>query len=174
MFEPYIQFSSVQPLDRLGPCGGHWDDSAQILFHCFLSAGGHSDQFWHGQGCPLFDVVHSAFPLPPTASSSLQGVLKDGFGEAVVVCDMPEPCKFPPFNIRQKRFLWTHTEVDLAPHPVVGLVPQVENARKFFQALDFENLDPFFGVSKQGRKSRFIFRSQQAGSMSDSQREGRK
>ena len=28
----------------------------------------------------------------------LQGALKDGFGEAVVVCDMPEPCKFPSLD----------------------------------------------------------------------------
>ena len=42
-----------------------------------------------------FDVVHPAFPLLTTASPTLQGVLKDGFGEAVVACDMPEPCKFP-------------------------------------------------------------------------------
>ena len=61
------------------------------------SAGGRCEQFWHGQGCPHFDVVHRAFPLPTTASPTLQGagVLKDGFGEAVVAGDMPEPCKFP-------------------------------------------------------------------------------
>ena len=50
-------------------------------------------QFWHGQGCPLFDIVPPAFPLPTTASFSLQGALKGGFGEAVVACDMPELCK---------------------------------------------------------------------------------
>ena len=41
-----------------------------------------------------FDVVQSTFPLPTTASPTLQGALKDGFGEAVMVYDMPEPCKF--------------------------------------------------------------------------------
>ena len=35
------------------------------------------EQFWHGQGCPLFDVDHPAFPLPTTASPTLQGALKD-------------------------------------------------------------------------------------------------
>ena len=40
---------------------------------------------------PLFDIVHPAFPLPTTASPSLQGVQKDDFGEAVVACDMSEP-----------------------------------------------------------------------------------
>ena len=50
----------------------------------------------------------------------------------------------------QKRFLWTHKEVDLAPHPVTGLVLQVRDAGKFLQALGFQSLDPFFRVSMQG------------------------
>ena len=29
-----------------------------------FSAGGPCEQFWHGQGCPLFHVVHPTFPLP--------------------------------------------------------------------------------------------------------------
>ena len=33
----------------------------------------------------------------------LQGALKDDFGEAVVACDMPEPCKFPSLDSCQKR-----------------------------------------------------------------------
>ena len=41
-------------------------------------------------------------------------------------------------------------EVDLAPHPVVDLVLQVEDTEKFPQTLGFESLDPFFRVSKQG------------------------
>ena len=77
------------------------------------------------------DVVHAAFPLPTTASPFLQGAMKDGFGEVVVACDKPEPCKFPSLDSCQKRFLWTHKEVDLAPHPVVGLVLQVGDAEKF-------------------------------------------
>ena len=36
--------------------------------------------------------------------------------------DIFELCKFPSHDNYQKRFLWTHKEVDLAPHPVVGLV----------------------------------------------------
>ena len=77
------------------------DDSAEILFQffsSFFSAGGPGEQFWHGQGRPLFDVVHPAFHLPTTASPTLQGALGDGFGEAVVAdvaCDMPEACTFP-------------------------------------------------------------------------------
>ena len=69
-----------------------------------------------------------------------------------MVCDMSEPCKFPSLYSGQQRLLRTHNEVDLAPHPVVGLVLQVGGAEKFPQALGFESLDPFF-------------QSQQAGSM---------
>ena len=76
---------------RLGRRGDMRDDSAEIL--PISSAGGPCEQFWHRQGCPLFDVVHPAFPLPTTASPALRGVLKDGFGEAVVAFDMPEPFK---------------------------------------------------------------------------------
>ena len=52
-----------------------------------FSAGGHCYQFWHGQGRPLSDVVHLAFPLPTMASCTLKDALKEGFGEAFVACD---------------------------------------------------------------------------------------
>ena len=65
---------------------------------------------------------------------------------------MPEPCKFPSLDRCQERFLWTHKEIDLAPHPGVGLVLQVGDAEKFLQAFSFESLD-------------FFFQSQRAGSM---------
>ena len=57
------------------------------------------------------------------------------------MCDMPEPCL--SLESCQKRLLWTHKEVHLAPHPVVGLVLQVEGTEKFPRALGFESLDPF-------------------------------
>ena len=98
-----VQFSSVQSFERLGHRGDMRDDSAGILFQSF-SAGGHREQFWLGQGCLLFDVVHPAFPLPTTASPTLQGDPKDGFGEAVLECDMPESIKFPSLDSCQKRF----------------------------------------------------------------------
>ena len=63
----------------------------------------------------------------------------DGFGEAVMVCDMHEPCKFLPLDSCQQRSLWTHEEVDLAPHPVNGLVLQVGDGEKFPRALGFES-----------------------------------
>ena len=117
------------------------DDSANLLL--VLSAVGSCEQFWHGQGYQLFGVAHPAFPMPTTA-------LKDGFGEAVVACDMPEPCKFLFFDICQKRFLWTHKGVDLVLHPVIGLVLQEGDAEKFPQAVGLESLDPFLIVNKQG------------------------
>ena len=123
-------------------------DSAKILF----SAGGPCEQFWHGQICPLFDVVLPTFPLLNTESPTLQGALKDGFGETVLACDMLEPCKFLSLDSCQKRFLYTYTEVDLAPHSDVGLVLQIGNTKKFPHALGFKSLDPFC-------------QSQQAGSM---------
>ena len=83
------------------------------------------------------------------ASPALQGALKDGFREVVMVYDMPEICKFPFLDSFQKRLLWTHNEVDLAPHPVIGLVLQEEDAEKFLSALGFESLDRFRRVSKR-------------------------
>ena len=55
---------------------------------------------------------------------------------------MPEPCKFPSLDSCQKRFLWTHKEVDF--------VLQVGDTEKFPHVLGFETLDPFCRVSKQG------------------------
>ena len=136
--------SSVQSLDRLGRRGDMKDDSAEILFQSF-SAGGPCEQFWHGQGCPHFDIVLPAFQLPITASPALQGALKDGFGEAVVMCDMPEPRKFQ--FLVPAEFLWTHKEVDLAPHPVVGLALQVEDAESFLRHLVSKAWTLFFPES---------------------------
>ena len=100
-----------------------------------FSAGSHCDRFWHRQECPLFGVVHPAFPLPTKASPALQGALKDGFGKAVEACDMSDPCHLPSLDSCQKRFLWTHKDFELAPYPVVGLVLQVGDTEKFPYAL---------------------------------------
>ena len=62
----------------------------------------------------------SSISFAITTLPTLLAALKDGFGEAVVVCDMSEPCKFSCLDRCQKSFLWTHKEADLAPHPVVG------------------------------------------------------
>ena len=101
------------------------DDSAEIPLQPFRQEV-LCEQFWHGQGCPLFDVVLPAFPLPTTASPTLPGTLKDGFREVFVACDMPEPCKFPSLDSScQRRFQWIHKEAYLVPHPVIGRVLQV-------------------------------------------------
>ena len=87
-------------------------------------------------GCPLFDVVHPAFPLPTMAPiTHPPRCPKDGSGQAVVACDIPEPRTFPCLDSCQKRFLWTHKEVDLALQPVIGLVLQVGHVDKLPPAL---------------------------------------
>ena len=108
-----------------------------------FSAGGPCEQF-----CPLFDVVHPAFPLPTTASPALQGALKDGFGEAVVVCNMPAPCKFLSLDSCHRRFLRTrklillHTQLFCAPS---------RRYRELSSCTHFQRLESFFSRSrKQG------------------------
>ena len=58
-----------------------------------------------------------------------------------MACAMSEPCKFLYPDSCQKRFVWTHKEVDLALHPVVDLALQVGDVGKFSQAHGFESLD---------------------------------
>ena len=67
-----------------------------------------------------------------------------------MVLKRPEPFKFLSLESCLKRSLSTHTEVDLAPHPVVGLVLLAGDAAKFPRAMGFESLDPFSRVSTQG------------------------
>ena len=100
------------------------DNSAENLFQSFLAWAW--SQFW--------DVVHPAFRLLTTVSPTLLGALKDGFGEGVVACDTPEPCTLLSLDSRQRRFLWIHKEVQFASHPVIGLVLQVGNTKKFSHA----------------------------------------
>ena len=57
---------------------------------------------------------------------------------------MPEPSKFLCLYNCQKGFLWSQKEVDLAPHPVVGLVLKLGDAEKFLQSLGFKSMDPYF------------------------------
>ena len=80
------------------------DDSVEIVFQSFF-AGGPCEQFWHGQRYPLFGVVHPAFSLPTTMLSILRGALKNGSEEAIVACDVPEPCMCPSLDSCENRFL---------------------------------------------------------------------
>ena len=96
------QFSSDECLDRLGHRRDTRNDSREILFQS-VSGRGHCERFWHGQGCPLFDVVHLAFPLPTTTSKATR---KDGFVEVLVARDMPEPCECPSPDTCKKLDSW--------------------------------------------------------------------
>lgn len=71
------------------------------------------------------------------------------WGEKDVVRGVPEPCELSSLDSCQQRFLWADKGVDLAPHPVVGLLLQVGVAEKFPHVVGFESLDSFFRVSKQ-------------------------
>ena len=105
------------------------EDSAKIFFLSFLQEALASSS---GMCRDVrSDILHPAFSLPTKASPTLHGALKGGCGEAVIACDMPEPCTFPSLDSCQKKFLWTHKEVDLAPHSVIGLVLQAGDSEKF-------------------------------------------
>ena len=52
--------------------------------HQVFPEGGPREQFWRGQGCPLFDDVGPAFLLPTTALPALQRTPKGGYREVVV------------------------------------------------------------------------------------------
>ena len=58
-----LQFSSVHTLCRVGRRENMKDDSTESSSKLF-SLGGHRQQFWHGQGRPLVDVVHLTSSLP--------------------------------------------------------------------------------------------------------------
>ena len=108
----------------------------QFLFVCLFLVESHCKQFCQGQECPLLDVFHPEFPLPTTASPTSR--CPEGWfwrGCRHDMCDIPEPCKFPSLDSCQKRFPWTHKEVDLALHPIVGLVLKVAHWEKFPQDL---------------------------------------
>ena len=74
---------------------------------------------------------------------TLQGALKDSFGEVVMACDM-QPCHFLSLDSCRNSFLWTHKEADLALHPVVGLVLKAGHAEKFFSGTWFQKPGSFF------------------------------
>ena len=65
-------------------------------------------------------------PLPPTAAPTLQGALKDGFGEAVLERDMPEPdASLRLLTVAGRGSCGPTSDTDPASHPVAGLVLQV-------------------------------------------------
>ena len=82
----------------MGGGGEVRDDSAEIFFQSFLQEALLSS-FGMGRD------VHSLMLSIQHFLCSAQGALNDGSGEAVMACDMPEPCKFPSLDRCQKRFL---------------------------------------------------------------------
>ena len=72
--ETIVHLSSIQSLDKLGHWRGRKGRFSRDPLPAF-SAGGPCEQVWHGKRCPLFDVVHPAFPLLTTALATLQGAL---------------------------------------------------------------------------------------------------
>ena len=131
------KFSSVPWLT--GSSGGDTrDDSAEIFFQSFLRRPLWAvlAQAWNGPTgmgteCPFFNDVHPVFLLLTTVSL--------------------DRC--------QKRFLWTHKEVDLALHPVIVLVFEVGDTEMFPWVLSFESLDPFL----QGQQAESMFCSYRGG-----------
>ena len=55
----------------------------------------------------------------------------------------------------QKRFMCTHKEADLGPHPVTCCVLKVGGTEKFLREIGFESLDSFF----QSQQVKFLFHS---------------
>ena len=73
------------------------NDSAEILFQrCLQEAIVSNPGIDRDVHSLMSSIQH--FLLLTTASHTLQGVRKDGFGEAVVACDMPESYKFPSLD----------------------------------------------------------------------------
>ena len=141
----------------MGWGGGMMDDSAEIFFQSFLQEALVSSS---GMGKDVHFLMLSIqhFLCRPRHHPPSQGALEDDFGEAVVACNLPEPCEFPYPDSCQKNFLGVRREVDFAQHPVVtGLVLQVER----------------YGEVSSGTwflKSGSFSQSQQAGSIFLSQR----
>ena len=125
-----IQFS---PLTQwlIGSSGGHEGWLSQDPLPVFSAGlGGPREQFWHGQGCPLFDVLHPAFPLSPTPKRALRTVSERLSWH--VTC--PKHASLSTDSC-QKRFPWTHKEVDLSLHPVIDLELQGGETEKLLHAL---------------------------------------
>ena len=136
-----VEVSSVQSCDQMGRWGNMKDDSAEILFQYVLQELLWAVLAWAGMSilrcCP-------PFLLPTTVLPTIQPRCPEG--RMLRGCHGMWHARTMQISIfwqLQKRFLLTHMEVDLAPHPDIGLVLQVGDMGKCPQALDFESLDPF-------------------------------
>ena len=99
IYTQQLKKESVQftPFDRLGYRGNMRNDSAEILLLPFLQEAVVSSS---GMGRDVHSLMLSiqnllcCGPLPITASPTLPGALKNGFGETVVACNMLEPSNY--------------------------------------------------------------------------------
>ena len=99
------QFSSIQSLDRFVCWGWGWEERHETRFSRdsvpVFSVGGHHEQFWYVQGCPVFEVVHTVFPLPTTRPTEICQCLTD-LHRITLLCD-----KFPDMiNMAFNTFGW--------------------------------------------------------------------
>ena len=109
-----VHFTSVLWLiGLLGGRGGMTDSSAEILLQTFLQEAMVSRS---GIGRDVHSLILSIQPFLCRPGCC---VLKDGFGEAIVVCDMPKLCDFPSLDSCQMRFLLTLKEVNFWLCPLV-------------------------------------------------------
>ena len=128
-FLELVQFSSV-PI-ATGPNGDMKDKSAEIFFRSFLQ-----EALVRSSG--MGKDVHSLM-LSSSISSADSGVTHlprcpEGWfsSEAVVACDMSEPCKFPSLGSCQWRFLWANMKLILLRTQEVGLVRQEKKMLRSF------------------------------------------
>ena len=84
------QFNLVQYVNWFCRRGDITDDPTEILYQSFLHGALVSSLAW----ADMSTLWRCSFSISTKASPTLQGAPKDCLGEAVVVCDMPEPCKF--------------------------------------------------------------------------------
>ena len=96
-FRSRVRAFSVQlsPLSDWVVGGTRGTIQKEILFESFLREAlvSSSDMGRDARSSMLSIQQFICRPRP-----ALQGFLKDGFGEAVVECDVPEPCKFPSLD----------------------------------------------------------------------------
>ena len=140
-----VRVRSIHPLVRLGSRGGQQERTIQqkSFSSLFCERSLWAILAWVG----MLTLFIQHFLCPP--SKMPRGIVLKRLSWRVT----PERCEFPSLDRCQKRPLWTYKEVNLAPHPVVGLVMrlvQVWDVGNFPQALRLESLDPFLRVSKQG------------------------
>ena len=98
---------SVQFLNRLCRLGDMRDDSAETLFQAFLQEAlvSSSDM---GRDVHFLMLSIQHFLCRPRRRPPCNVPRRMVLERLFVVCDMPEPCKFPSLDSCQKRFLWTH------------------------------------------------------------------